>query len=166
MSQSTVALLLRLLDESYEKSAWQGPNLRGSLRGVRAAQAAWRPAPGRHNVWELAMHCAYWKYAAWRRLTGERRGAFAAKGSNFFVRPEGEGPATETAWREDLGILDATHRRLRDAVAGLKDSDLSRRPRGSKRRTDTLVYGVASHDVYHTGQIQVLKRLWPDRRGR
>jgi len=162
MSQSTLDLLLRLLDESYEKSAWQGPNLKGSLRGVRAAQAAWRPAPGRHNVWELAMHCAYWKYAAWRRLKGEKRGAFAAKGSNFFVRPDGE--ATEAAWHEDLGILEATHRRLRNAVAGLKDSDLSRRPRGSKRRTDTLVYGVASHDVYHTGQIQVLKRLWGHRR--
>jgi uncharacterized damage-inducible protein DinB len=177
MSESAVALLLRLLDESYEKSAWQGPNLRGSLRGVRAAQAAWRPAPGRHNVWELVVHCAYWKYAARRRLTGEKRGAFAAKGSNFFVRPEGGAAAatrgarlsaaTERAWREDLAILDATHRRLRDAVAGLRDSDLAQRPAGSRRRTDTLVYGVASHDVYHTGQIQVLKRLWRDRtRGR
>jgi uncharacterized damage-inducible protein DinB len=165
MSESAVDLLLRMLDESYEKSAWQGPNLKGSLRGVRAAQAAWRPAPGRHNVWELVMHAAYWKYAAWRRLTGEKRGAFAAKGSNFFVRPEGRaGPAREADWRRDLGILDAAHRRLREAVAGLKDADLSRRPRGSKRRTDTLVYGVASHDVYHTGQIQVLKRLWRDRK--
>lgn len=64
MSDSAVKLLLRLLDESYEKSAWQGPNLKGSLRGVHAAQAAWRPAPGRHNVWELVVHAAYWKYAA------------------------------------------------------------------------------------------------------
>jgi len=161
MRDTAVSLLLRLLDESYERSAWQGPNLRGSLRGVRAAEAAWRPAPGRHNVWELVVHSAYWKYAVLRRLTGERRGSFDAKGSNWFVRPE---VPTETAWRDDLAVLDATHRRLRDAVAGLRDSDLSRRPPGSKRTTDTLVYGVASHDVYHTGQIQLLKRLYRGRR--
>ena len=156
-----VPLLLRILDEAYEKSAWQGPNLRGSLRGVGAAEAAWRPGKGRHNVWELVMHAAYWKYAAWRRLTGEKRGKFGPKGSNWFVRPE---VSTEAAWRGDLAILDATHRKLRIAVARLSDADLSRRVPGSKRRADTLVYGVASHDVYHTGQIQVLKRLWRDRK--
>ena len=158
MRDPAVALLLRLLDESYRKSAWQGPNLKGSLRGVDASQAAWRPAPGRHNVWELVVHAAYWKYAVRRKLSGEKRGAFPLKGSNWFVRP-----AAGVAWREDLALLEAEHRRLRDAVAGLNDSDLSRRVPGSPRTTDALVYGVASHDVYHTGQIQVLKRLWRDR---
>ena len=158
---SETALLLRLLDESYEKKAWQGPNLRGSLRGVRARQAAWRPAPGRHNVWELAVHAAYWKYAVWRMLTREKRGGFAGEGSNWFERPASP---TERAWRADLARLDETHRRLRAAVAGLSDAALGRRLRGSQYRTNTLVYGVASHDVYHTGQIQLLKRLWQDRK--
>ena len=162
MRETAVSMLLRILDEGYERKAWQGPNLKGSLRGVRAAQAAWRPGPGRHNVWELAVHCAYWKYAVWRLLAGEKKGAFAAKGSNFFARPDGS--ATESAWREDLATLEGTHRKLRDAVAGLKDKDLAKRLPGSKYPTDTLVYGVASHDAYHTGQIQVVKRLWKDRR--
>lgn len=164
MRETAVSMLLRILDEGYERKAWQGPNLKGSLRGVRAAQAAWRPGPGRHNVWELAVHCAYWKYAVWRLLAGEKKGAFAPKGSNFFARPEGK--PTERAWRDDLGILEATHRRLRDAVAGLRDADLGKRLPGSKYATDTLVYGVASHDAYHTGQIQVVKRLWKDGRRR
>jgi uncharacterized damage-inducible protein DinB len=158
---SEVALLLRLLDESYEKNAWQGPNLRGALRGVTAGQAAWRPHPGRHNVWELVLHAAYWKYAVRRMLTGEKRGTFPGKGSNWFGRPVSP---TERAWREDLALLDAEHRRLRAAVTGLSGTALGRKPRRSKRRTDTLVYGVASHDVYHTGQIQILKRLWKDRK--
>jgi uncharacterized damage-inducible protein DinB len=162
VTDSRVSLLLRLLDESYEKSAWQGPNLRGALRGVTAAQASWRPAPGRHNIRELVLHAAYWKYAVWRMLTGEARGAFGEKGSNWFARADAE--STEKDWRADLATLDAHHRRLRAAVAGLRDARLSSKPKGSKRRTDTLVYGVASHDVYHTGQIQVLKRLWRDRR--
>ena len=159
MSEPT--LLLRLLDESYEKSAWQGPNLKGALRGVGAGEAAWRPAPGRHNIWELVLLAAYWKYAVWRMLVREKRGAFGEKGSNWFARPVSP---TERAWRSDLALLDDTHGRLREAVARLSSESLATKPPGSKRRTDTLVYGVASHDVYHTGQIQLLKRLWRDRK--
>jgi uncharacterized damage-inducible protein DinB len=155
-----IALLLRLLDESYEKKAWQGPNLRGSLRGVAAGQAAWRPAPGAHNIWELVLHAAYWKYAVWRMLAGEKRGAFGEKGSNWFGRPVSP---TERAWRADLALLEAEHRKVRSAVARLSRSALGKKIPGSKYKTDTLVYGVASHDVYHTGQIQMLKRLWKDR---
>lgn len=156
-----VALLLRLMDESFEKKAWQGPNLRGSLRGVTAQQAAWRPAPGRHNIWELTLHAAYWKYAVWRMLAAEKRGAFPEKGSNWFRRPVSP---TERAWKADRELLDAEHRRLRAAVAGLSREALGKKLPGSKYKTDTLVYGVASHDVYHTGQIQIVKRLFRDRR--
>ena len=155
------ALLLALLDEAYEKKAWQGPNLRGSLRGMRARQAAWRPSPRAHNVWELALHTAYWKYAVWRMLTGEPRGSFGEKGSNWFTRSPS---ATEAEWRADLGRLDAVHRDLRRAVAALPAAMLGRKPPGSKHAAAKLVYAVASHDVYHTGQIQLLKRMWRDRR--
>lgn len=167
-----VALLLRILDEAYEKKAWHGPNLKGTLRGVTASEAVWRPAPDRHNVWELALHAAYWKYAGWRRLTGEKRGAFPVDGSNWFVRPEpspggrGREVATEKAWRADLALLDGEHRRLRAAVEKIPASRLSSLSRGSKHRIDTLVYGIAAHDVYHAGQIQLVKRLFRDRVGR
>ena len=161
--RSELELLLRLLDESYEKKAWQGPNLRGSLRGVTAKQAAWRPSPGRHNIWELVLHAAYWKYAVRRMLTHERRGAFPAKGSNWFARTT---TPTEAAWRVDRALLDREHRRLREAVASLSASQLGMKPRGSKYSTGNLVYGVASHDVYHTGQVQLMKRLWRDRKSR
>lgn len=167
-----VALLLRILDEAYEKKAWHGPNLKGTLRGVTVSEAVWRPAPDRHNVWELALHAAYWKYAGWRRLTGEKRGAFPVDGSNWFVRPEpsaggrGREAATEKAWRADLALLDREHRRLRAAVEKIPASRLSSLSRGSKHRIDTLVYGIAAHDVYHAGQIQLVKRLYRDRVGR
>jgi hypothetical protein len=152
-----VAPYLAFLDEAYERKAWHGPNLRGSLRGLSAAQAAWRAAPGRHNAWELALHAAYWKYAVRRLLTGERRGAFPEAGSNWFRRPDGD-PKRDT-FRSDLAVLAEEHRRLREAVARLRAKDLGRRPRGSKYTAARLILGVAAHDVYHAGQIQILKRL-------
>ena len=91
-----------------------------------------------------------------------KRVRFGEKGSNWFARPVSP---TERAWRADLALLEDMHARLRSAVARLDSASLSLRSRaGSKYRTETLVYGVASHDVYHTGQIQILKRLWQDRR--
>ena len=154
--------LLVLLDTSYNRASWHGVNLRGSLRAVSLDAAAWRPAPDAHNVWELMVHAAYWKYAAWRRLTGARRGSFPLDGSNFFARPV---TATERAWRADLRLLDTTHRDLRAAVADTKASTLDARLPGSKVTRLRLIAGVAAHDVYHAGQIQLLKKLYSLRRG-
>ena len=153
--------LLVLLDTSYNRASWHGVNLRGSLRRVSLEIAAWRPAPGAHNVWELMVHAAYWKYAAWLRLTGAKRGSFPLEGSDFFERPA---DATDTAWRADLRLLDAMHRDLRAAVAATPARALGRRLPGSRVTRLRLITGVADHDVYHAGQIQLLKKLYSLRR--
>jgi DinB superfamily len=143
---------LALLDEAFERKAWHGPNLRGSVRGLSAKRAAWRPGPSRHSIWEIVVHAAYWKYAVRRRLTGQKRGSFAYPGSNWFARPS---TPDEAAWRRDVARLGEEHRQLREVVARLSRADLARegRPR--------MIRGVAAHDLYHAGQIQLLKRLGP-----
>jgi hypothetical protein len=151
-----ITQLLAVVDSAFDRRSWHGPNLRGSLRGVTAYQAAWRPAPGRHNIWELTVHAAYWKYVAVRRLTGAKRGSFDLKGSNWFERTE---PPTLTAWRADLQLLEQAHRTFRGVVATLAPRDLRRTPAGADFDTFGLVSGVAAHDFYHAGQIQLLKRL-------
>ncbi len=151
-----ITLLLHLLQEGYQQRAWHGPNLKGSLRGLTVEQASWRPAPGRHNIWEIAVHAAYWKYIVRRRITGEKRGSFPIKGSNWFKRPM---VITREAWHEDLALLDNVHLSLIDAVSRVKPTALDRKPRGSKVSTRTMIAGVAAHDIYHAGQIQLLKRL-------
>ena len=154
--QVQVELLLRVLDEAFDRKAWHGPNLRGTIRGLDAGRAAWRPAPGRHSIWELVVHAAYWKYAVRRRLTGDKRGSFPLSGSNWFAR---QGEPLAAAWREDVALLADEHRKLREVVARLRDADLRPAAGGSRQASATLIYGVAAHDVYHAGQIQLLKRL-------
>ncbi len=148
---TTNALLLALLDEGYSRKTWHGPNLKQSLKGVSAKQAAWRPGRGRHNIWEIALHAAYWKYAVRRRLEGKKRGSFVLNGSNFFGRPE-TGKATEAAWRADRAILGREHDELEKTIrAVLKASQ--------EKKHLAMIYGVAFHDVYHAGQIRLLRRL-------
>jgi hypothetical protein len=153
-STGELATLLALLDEAYDKRAWHGPTLRGALRGVTAAAAARRPGPGRHNVWELAVHCAYWKYAVRRRLTGEKRGRFPLVGSNWFPRPE---VASERTWKADLELLASEHRRLREAVASLPAAALDGSAAG--RRRAHMIRGIAAHDLYHAGQVSLTRRV-------
>jgi hypothetical protein len=147
----SVRLVLDLLDEAYEKKTWHGPNLKQSIKGVTARQAAWRPRPGSHNIWEVTIHAAYWKYAVRRRIEEGKRGSFALKGSNFFPRPDA-GKLYEGAWAADKKLLEHEHRALRAAA-----EKLLRTSRAGKLLPS--LYGVAFHDIYHAGQIRLLRRL-------
>lgn len=148
--------LLDLIDRAYDVRSWHGTNLRGSIRGVHAEEAAWRPAPGRHNINELVVHSAYWKYVVRRRLLGERRGSFPLEGSNWFERPAAD--IDERSWRSDVALLAGMHRALRTAIA---DVPLKRLLQKDRKDFDNLrlVTGAAAHDLYHAGQIQLIKRL-------
>ncbi len=78
-SHPLVALLLRVMDQAYDQKSWHGTTLRGSLRGLTAEEALWRPGPNRHNIWELTLHAAYWKYIVRRRLAGDSVGLLRAQ---------------------------------------------------------------------------------------
>ena len=148
--------LLAFLDQAYNRRSWHGTNLRGSIRGLSLDQAAWRPKRDRHNIWEVVVHAAYWKYAVWRRLTGSKRGSFPLEGSNWFPRPE---VRTDAAWRRDTALLDRMHKELRAAVGGFPDEQFAVRAPGSALTYGALVSGAAAHDLYHAGQIQLLKKI-------
>jgi hypothetical protein len=151
-----IPLLVGILDRAYGRMSWHGVNLRGSVRRVTAADAAWRPGPGRHNIREIVVHAAYWKYAVWRRLTGAPKGSFPVAGSNWFARSTEGG---ERGWRDDVRLLDRMHARLRAAIAAAPAASLHRRePRLKTTRFD-LIAGIAAHDLYHAGQIQLIKAL-------
>ena len=145
-------VLLAAMDEAYTKNGWHGTTLRNAVRGVEGEAVYWRPAPGRHNVWELTVHAAYWKYAARRRLLGGvKRGSFPMKGSNWIASPA---EASQASWKEAQALLDEEHRLLREVVSSLDAKTLS------DRRKVRLVYGATAHDLYHAGQIQLVKKLY------
>ena len=152
---TVVGVLIDLLDEAFDRPAWHGPNLRGALRGLTAEEAARRPEPGRHCIWELALHCAYWKYAACRRLTGEgARGSFPRRPSNFPRMPARPDAA---AWKADLLLLDEMHSLLRGTVASFPARRLGERM--GRSTAVRLIYGIAAHDLYHAGQVRLLIKL-------
>jgi uncharacterized damage-inducible protein DinB len=149
---SALTELLSMVDEAFDRKAWHGTTLLGSLRGLDSERAARRPGPDRHNIWELVVHAAYWKYTVRRRLTGEKRGSFPLAGSNWFERP-----SAGATFRADVRLLVDQHLALRATIAALPERALAERT-GTITK-DFLIRGIAAHDLYHAGQIQLLKRL-------
>ncbi len=153
--------LLASLHRAFDGRSWHGPNLLGALRGLTPDLAFFHPGRERHSIYDLVLHAAYWKYVARRRLTGEKRGSFPVKGSNFFPEP---GVKDARAVRAARALLEEMHRALRDAVDGVPDASLS--GRHGRWTGEEIVTGVAAHDLYHAGQIQLVKRFHEKRKKR
>jgi len=152
-----VELLVR---QAYREKAWHGPNLRSSLRGVGVEEAVWRPASGRHSIWELVLHCAYWKQRVIARVTGTRE-SLPRKGTDWLEVPA---RADAAAWRADVRLLDEVHARLQSMVSALDARALSRKCPGRSRTRESELVGIAFHDVYHAGQVRLIRRLYGRRR--
>ncbi len=150
-----VDILLKMIDEGYTKSAWHGANLRGSLRGIDAKKALWRPGKGRPRIWDIVLHVAHAKYLIWRRTVVNREEKFPRDTAGRQYWYEIPSIANEANWRKDLKLLADYQRRIREAVLALKKKSI-------EQSFDTLMHrfnGCAMHDVYHAGQIQLIKKL-------
>ena len=150
------SLLLLALDQAFNGKSWNGSTLRGSLRGVTPALALWRPGPDRPRIWDYLLHCAYWKHAVRRRISAAPIEDFPRSPANFPAIPA---RPTAAALRADIRLLETEQRDLRALVERMPAAELERRLRKAGWRHLEQIHGVAAHDCYHTGQIQLIKRL-------
>jgi len=149
-------LLLQALDAAYLKRGWHGPVLRNVLKDLPAKAARRHPVRGRHSIWELALHTAYWKYIVRRRIMGDDSLVFPRSGSNFPALPSKGG---DKEWQADLRLLDEQHELLRAAVMAVPPARLFRkRPRAPWTLAEEI-QGAAAHDLYHAGQMMMLRRM-------
>jgi uncharacterized damage-inducible protein DinB len=149
-SEST--LIAEQLRRAFEGDAWHGPALLELLQDVDAAMAAAKPLPGIHSIWELVLHIAVWDATACRRLGGEKTQPTGA--ANFPIVPK----TTEAAWRKAVAAAKRTHDVLVKTVKALPESRLHERVPGKKYDFYFMLHGVAQHELYHAGQIAILKK--------
>jgi uncharacterized damage-inducible protein DinB len=145
------------LDREHSGEPWHGSTLTAILAGVDHRQAAERPLPGAHCIWELVLHLTAWKNEVRHRLAGglagePREGDWPAVGE----------PSAER-WRDAREKLDLAHRLLLSAVKEFREEHLpvpTNDPRadGIAATNYELLMGILQHDVYHAGQIALLAR--------
>jgi uncharacterized damage-inducible protein DinB len=162
MPDDMLSLITQTLEPPRGRAWHGGPTAVGALRGVTAETARWVPAPGRHSIWTLTLHLAYWKYAIRRHLEPEPEpaGSFPRSPANWPALPA---PPDARAWQADRALLAKEHRLFVAAVTAFDPRRLGRRPPAKRQYTyGEMIMGVLAHDMYHTGQIQLLKRLWQE----
>jgi len=141
------------MKRAFEGNAWHGPAVLEVLEGVGAEQAARRPIAAAHSIWELVLHMNTWKDIAERRLGGDPVKE---------VPPELDFPPVQgtdaAAWQAAQDGLAATHQRLTHALGRLRDAQLDEPPPGYGLSRYVLLHGVIQHDLYHAGQIAILKK--------
>lgn len=153
--------LLSALRRVHDGQPWHGPSRAQVLADVTATEAAWRPAAGAHSLWEIVLHMRSWTEEVRRRAEG---GVPADPEVGDW--PAMPTPVSEEAWRETQRSLDEAHAALARFVAAMSDdaraARVKDRPGDPPEHAITqrgMIRSLAEHDVYHTGQLALLKRL-------
>jgi len=139
------------LGRSQRGSAWHGPSLGELLAGVDAGLAQWRPLSGTHNMWELLLHVTAWQSVALDAVEGSRMPELAG------LEDWPAAGSTEQEWRGAVQKLDGINRALVAAVSKFPDERLRETVPGRNYSFYFLLHGVVQHNLYHAGQIALLK---------
>ncbi len=142
------------LARAYSGKAWHGPSLRTVLRGLTAAQATQRPIPNAHTIWELVLHISAWDRVVCERIQGGKTTKLP-KEENFPSVTD----TSEAAWKNTLKELEKQHRALEAAMLKFPAAKLDRNLKGGDYTYYITMHGAVQHDLYHAGQIAILKKL-------
>jgi uncharacterized damage-inducible protein DinB len=157
--QRCISEVERIRDQfrrAFEGEAWHGPSVLALLEGVTAQQAAAHPIPGAHSIWELTLHIAAWERACLRRLNGDPAQLSDAEDWETI------NDTSEAAWETTKQQLIDNHRELLDAIASVDDARLNEpimtHPDIPFSSVYVTLHGGVQHDLYHAGQIALLKK--------
>ena len=140
------------LKRAFEGPAWHGKSLKELLAGVDARQAAARPVAGGHTIWEIVLHISAWNVAVLRRLQGDPAE----------LAPEEDWPpagrAGDSSWEKALMALENAHQRLWNHLEELNEEELDHQAAGNNYSVYFMLHGLIQHNLYHAGQIALLKK--------
>jgi uncharacterized damage-inducible protein DinB len=147
----------RILDQlkrAFEGAAWHGPSVREAIAGVSAEQAHARPLANAHSIWELVQHIAVWEGAACRRLEGDRAAIDISSQEDWPPADD----TSEAAWEQAKAALDRGHEALREAISRVAEERLDEPILEGMSTVYVTLHGAIQHDLYHAGQIAMLKK--------
>jgi uncharacterized damage-inducible protein DinB len=149
---SEIRRILNQMDRAFSGEAWHGPDLTQLLNGISSEDASKHPVPGAHSIWEIVNHIA-----AWNAIVQQK-----SKGEPVEVTTELDWPpvweVSEVSWKRSLATLADNRTRLRNYVKTVRDDQLDEKVQRENYSQYVLLHGLVQHDLYHAGQIAVLKK--------
>jgi DinB superfamily len=151
-TSAVIGVESRVLNEGYGPGAWHGADLKAAIAAVTPALAFWRPAEGRHNIAEIALHHAYCARGVRAQISGRPSEPFILPGEDWFEAAD----ERAISWENIQAIVHTEQERLGALVAEIEAGQATS-PLADGGRFD-LVLGITGHAIYHAGQIQLIKR--------
>jgi len=152
--------LLRQYDMVMHGEPWHGDAIWKILDGISAEGAAHRPLGESHSIWEIVMHMMFWESEGAKRLAGQRAGLDENEALNFPAMPV----ITEANWQQTLERLRASNQEFGKALAKMDVACMDALTAAGKRTFYDEAHGVIQHDIYHAGQIALLKKDFAQKR--
>jgi uncharacterized damage-inducible protein DinB len=143
-----------LLKSTYDGHPWHGSSLKSILSNITPQQANARVLSECHTIWELVLHITAWRNFAWNKLTGN---------SSFDINsPEQDWPLVNhidtNSWLAAQQNLEQSQQSLVQELKSINDEKLYEVVSGRNYSFYVLLHGIIQHDLYHAGQISMLKK--------
>ncbi|MFH1179098.1 MAG: DinB family protein [Candidatus Bathyarchaeota archaeon] len=147
-----VKFLRDQIETTFKGDSWHGPNLVKTLAGIDYEQALMSPLGERHTIWELTDHIAFWMEKVWKsvrdheRLNPDKKSDWPKMG------------ASAEEWTQSVNRLEAAVNMTLGELASWTNDDLEEMVPGEKFSFKQMLHGVVHHNLYHAGQINLLKQ--------
>jgi len=152
MRNTEVQNITRLMQNVFNGSAWHGPSVLKILEEV-GEDDAFRKFENIHTIAELVVHMTAWKKFALERVSGNQR---------YEVSEQEEWKEITSGDRKDWNNIKSNlttiHNELIGSLSKITDQKLSELVENKAYDFYTLLHGVIQHDIYHAGQISLLKK--------
>lgn len=148
MRKTEIQNLIDTLSHTFEKNAWHGPAVLEALEDLSAVQAEQRIGNS-HSIIELVGHMTAWRIFVCEKLEGNAAFDIDTDEMNF--------PSTKnlmTAIQE----LKASQKRLLKLLEQTPVEKLEEKVPGRPFKFKVMLNGIIHHDLYHTGQIVLLRK--------
>jgi uncharacterized damage-inducible protein DinB len=150
---SEIQRISEQLRRAFEGNAWHGPAVRELLADVTAAGAVARPLPSAHSIWEIVLHMATWERVVRRRLQGETIADLPSDQDWPAIQD-----TSEAAWHKTIQDLERANHALREEITRVGEEGLAETVPGKEHSVYTMLHGIIQHDLYHAGQVALLKK--------
>lgn len=139
----------------YNGSPWHGASLLHLLKGVDYLQASQRPVSGGHTIWELVQHILNWREFAIKKMEGETDFDITLNSSDDWVYSQAP---IEAQWQNLLSELVASQQTILEILESWFDEQLDEKVPGKDYTFYTLLQGIMDHDIYHAGQLALVRK--------
>ena len=153
--KTEVTRIQQLLNASWNGRMWHGTNLKEVLKGVDTEKAFRKPAAGAHNIYELVMHMHCWRNFVFQHLTGHADFKVILNSADDWPV---DYEKTEAQWNTALQLLEQSQNQVADAFSKFDETQLDESMHGRKFSWYDFIHGLIQHDIYHSGQIAILKK--------